>query len=112
MIDVNAPAVVKLDDLGMTLSTVTPELREKFDLADDAEGVVVIEVAPAGPAAEKRIPAGAIVRKIGPDQVAVTSADQVRKKIEEAKAAKLKTILVLIEVGGTQRFVALNIDKG
>jgi hypothetical protein len=42
----------------------------------------------------------------------VTSADQVRKKVDEAKKAKLKTILVLIEVGGTQRFVALNIETG
>ena len=104
--------VVTLDELGMTLSTVTPALREQFKLEDDVNGVVVTKVEPAGSAAEKRIPAGAIIRKIGPDQQAVTTPDQVRKKVEQAKKAKLNTILVLIESGGAQRFVALNIDKG
>ena len=69
-------------------------------------------ITPEGPAAEKRIPAGAIIRKIGPDQQVVTTPDQVLKKIEQAKRAKLNTILVLIESGGVQRFVALNISKG
>ena len=105
-------SVVKLGELGMTLSTLTPELRERFKLEESTTGVVVTEIAPAGPAAEKRIPAGAIIRKIGPDQQVVTTPDQVRKKVEQAKKAKLNTILVLIESGGAQRFVALNITKG
>ena len=105
-------SVVNLGELGMTLSTLTPELRERFKLEESTTGVVVTEIAPAGPAAEKRIPAGAIIRKIGPDQQVVTTPDQVRKKVEQAKKAKLNTILVLIESGGAQRFVALNITKG
>ena len=105
-------SVVQIDELGLTLSKVTPDLREKFSLEDDADGVIITEVAPAGPAAEKRVQPGAILRKIGPDQEAVTSPAQVRKKVDEAKKAKLNTILVLIEIGGTQRFVALNIVKG
>ncbi len=106
------PATVTIEALGITLSQITPELREKFKLEDDADGVIVTEVAPAGPAAEKQIPAGAVVRKIGPDQETVASPEQVRKKIEDARKAGLKTILVLIEVGGPPRFVAFNIDKG
>jgi len=105
-------SVMNLGELGMTLSTLTPELRERFKLEESTTGVVVTEIAPAGPAAEKRIPAGAIIRKIGPDQQVVTTPDQVRKKVEQAKKAKLNTILVLIESGGAQRFVALNITKG
>ena len=104
--------VVQIDELGLTLSKVTPDLREKFSLEDDADGVIITEVAPAGPAAEKRVQPGANLRKIGPEQEAVTSPAQVRKKVDEAKKAKLNTILVLIEIGGTQRFVALNIVKG
>jgi serine protease Do len=104
--------VVTIDELGMTLSALTPALREKFKLDDGVKGVVIAEVAQAGPAGEKRIPAGAIIRKIGPDQAIVTSPAQVEKKVQQAIKAKLNTILVLIETGGTQRFVALNIAKG
>ena len=105
-------AVVKVSELGMTLSTLTPELREQFKLEEAMKGVVVTEIAPDGPAAEKRIPAGAIIRKIGPDQQVVRTPDEVRQKVEQARKAKLNTILVLIESGGAQRFVALNISKG
>ena len=96
----------------MTLSVLTPGLREQFKLDEDVQGVVVTEIAPTGPAGEKRIPVGAIVRKIGPDQEVVTSPAQVEAKVKQAQKAKLNTILVLIETGGTQRFVALNIAKG
>lgn len=108
----NKEPVVTIGELGMTLSSLTPALREKFKLDDGTEGVVITEVAEAGPAGEKRIPAGAIIRKIGPDQEVVTSPSQVEKKVQQAIKAKLNTILVLIETGGTQRFVALNIAKG
>ena len=107
-----ATPVLTIGELGMTLSNLSPELREKFKLDEDAKGVVITEVAQAGPAAEKRIPPGAIIRKIGPDQEIVTSPAQVAKKVEQALKAKLNTILVLIEIDGTQRFVALNITKG
>ncbi|MEE2996439.1 MAG: DegQ family serine endoprotease [Pseudomonadota bacterium] len=105
-------AILKLDELGMTLSMLTPELRERFKLKRSTEGVVVTAVAPSGPAAQKRIPAGSIIRKIGPDHQIVTTTEQVRIKVEQAKKAKLKTILILIENSGVQRFVALNITKG
>ena len=52
------------------------------------------------------------IRKIGPDQQVVRTPDDVRQKVEQARKAKLNTILVLIESGGAQRFVALNISKG
>ena len=96
----------------MTLSMLTPELREQFKLNQNADGVVITKIKPAGPAAEKRIPAGAIIRKIGPDQEIVKTPDQVKQKVAQARKDKLDTILVLIEAGGAQRFVALNIAKG
>ncbi len=106
------PATAKIELLGMTLSRVTPELRDKFKLDDGVEGVIITDVVPAGPAGEKQIPAGAIIRKIGPDQEVVTAPEQVRKKIDDARKAGIKTILMLIEVGGPPRFVAFNIEKG
>ena len=94
------------------MSVLTPRLREQFKLEAGANGVVITQVEPVGPAGEKRIPAGAIVRKIGPGQEVVTSPAQVLAKVRQALKAKQNTILILIEAGGTQRFVALNIAKG
>ena len=107
----NRASGIAVPELGMTLSTLTPALREKFKLKKSIDGVIVVQVTPAGPAAEKRIPPGAIIRKIGPDQTVVVSPRQVRTRVSEAKKAKSKTILVLIEMGGTQRFFVLNIAK-
>lgn len=104
-------SLIELKDLGLTLSTLSPELRNRFKLGDKVKGVIITKVDPAGPAAEKRIPAGAIIRKIGPNQKIVTTPEQVREKVEEARRAKQKTILVLIESGGAQRFVALRMPK-
>lgn len=106
------PDTESIEELGITLAGLTPALRQQFKLEDGVDGVVITEVAPAGPAAEKQIQPGSVIRKIGPDQEAVSAPAQVRKKVEEARKANLKTILVLLEVGGTQRFVALNIVKG
>lgn len=105
------PPLTELKDLGMTLSVLSNELRKRFKLGDAVEGVIVIDVDPAGPAAEKRIPVGAIIRKIGPNQKIVTTPEQVREKVKEARKAKQSTILVLIESGGAQRFVALSMSQ-
>jgi serine protease Do len=101
-----------IGELGMTLSLLTPPLRKRFKLDDNVKGVVIVQVAQAGPAGEKGVPVGAILRKIGRDQTIVSSPAQVQRKVEQAIRAKLGSILVLIETGGTQRFVALNIVKG
>ena len=98
--------------LGLSLSAITPQLRKKFKLKKTAKGVLITKVVPGGPAAEKGITPGAIVRKIGSDQLVAVSASQVKKLVEAAVKARTKTILILIESAGTQRFVALNIAKG
>ncbi len=95
--------------LGLSLSTITPELRERFSLADDAAGVVVIDVAAGTPASEKDIKAGDIIMEIAQEEVKIAS--QVASKVEEARKAGRKSVLVLIDRQGELRFVGLRIDK-
>ena len=97
--------------LGLSLALVSRDLRQKYNLGEDVKGVVVTKVDEDSPASEKRIRAGDIIRKIGPDQEVATTPNQVRAKIEQARKAKLRSILVLVETEGNQRFVALRIDK-
>ncbi|MBM3485232.1 MAG: DegQ family serine endoprotease [Alphaproteobacteria bacterium] len=97
--------------LGLVLEPMSPDLRSRFKLPDVTDGVVVTKVEDDSPAAERRIRPGDIIRKIGPEQEVVKTPNQVRQKVENARKAKMKTILVLLETEGNQRFVALRVDN-
>jgi serine protease Do len=96
--------------LGLSLAGVTPELKQKFSLADDADGVVVVDVAGDTPAAEKGVRPGDIIAEVA--QQEVKTPEQVTARIEEARKAGRKSILLLIDRAGDLRFIALRIDQG
>ena len=98
-------------ELGLVLSPLNGAMRNKYNLADDVKGVVVTDVEPNSAAAEKRIRPGDVILNVGPDQVAVTTPAQVKAKIDEARKAKVKNLLVRIETEGNPRFVILKLDK-
>ena len=58
----NTPAV---KTLGLSLSSITPDLRTKFSLTDDAAGVVVVDVQSNSPGAEKQLKAGDVIVQRG-----------------------------------------------
>ncbi len=98
--------------LGLKLSSVTEDLRRRFDLSEDIQGVVVTEVESGSPAAGKQIRPGDIIRKIGPAQSSVTSPAEVESQVDKARKASMGTVLVLVERSGNQRFVAIKIAEG
>ncbi|HEX6441124.1 MAG TPA: DegQ family serine endoprotease [Stellaceae bacterium] len=95
--------------LGMTLSNVTPELKEKFSLSDDAKGVVVVAVGKDGPAADKGLKPGDVIMEAAQEEV--KSTGDVAGKIDEAKRTGRKSILLLVERQGDLRFIALRLDQ-
>src|SRR5207237_3763583 len=95
--------------LGLTLSDITPEMKERFSLSDDAKGVVVVDVAKDGPAADKGLKAGDVIMEAAQEEI--KSAKQVSGKIDDAKKAGRKSILLLVERQGDLRFVALRLDQ-
>ncbi|HMK66901.1 MAG TPA: DegQ family serine endoprotease [Stellaceae bacterium] len=100
------PVTVKA--LGLSLSTITPDLRTKFSLADDAAGVVVVDVQNNSPAAEKAVKAGDVIVEVAQEEV--KSPAQVADKVEEAKKAGRKSVLMLIDRQGELGWKALRID--
>jgi serine protease Do len=96
--------------LGLSLAPITPELKQKFSLANDAAGVVVTEVANDSPAAEKSLQPGDLVVEVAQEEV--KSPAQLAAKIDEARKAGRKSVLLLIDRKGELRFVALRIDQG
>ena len=97
--------------LGLKLSTLTQDLRRRFNLGDQVKGVVVTEVQAGSPAAEQQIRPGDIIRKVGPEQSSVTSPAEVKRQVDKARGSPMSTVLVLVEREGNQRFVAIKIAK-
>ena len=63
--DSSGAAMTTAKTLGMTLSILTDEQRQKFKIDADIEGAVVTAVEPDGPAAEKRIEPGDVITEAG-----------------------------------------------
>jgi serine protease Do len=98
-----------VDPLGLTLAEITPALRERFKLDEEARGTVVTEVADDGVAFEKGIRPGDLIVEVSQEEV--TSPDQVIAKVDAARKEGNKRILLLIEGQSGLRFVALSIEK-
>jgi serine protease Do len=98
------PAVASM--LGLKLSAITDELRAKFGLDSKIKGVVVIEIDPQSPAAQKNIKLGDVIVEAAQEQVA--TPDDVSRGIEKVKKAGRKAILFRVEDSkGDLRFVAV-----
>jgi serine protease Do len=94
--------------LGLTLSGITPELKDKYALGDDAKGVVVVEVARDSSAVDKVHPGDLIMEAA---QEEVKNPADLASKIDQAKKSGRKSILLLVQRQGDLRFVALRIDQ-
>lgn len=101
------PVEKKLKPLGLSVATLTPGLRDKYGLGEDAKGVVVTGVEENGPAAEKGIRAGDVIVEAGEEEIA--SPNQLEAKLNDARKAGRKNLLVMIEGQAGMRFVGLRI---
>ncbi len=95
--------------LGLSLANLTPDLRERYALAEDASGVVVTEVEANGQAAEKGVRAGDVIVEVAQEEV--KNAGQVTDLVAGARKSGRKSVLLLVDRQGDLRFVALKIDQ-
>ena len=105
-----APAVVTV--LGMTVTTLTDELRAKHKIDAEIKGAVITEVQSDGAAAEKRLEPGDVITEAGEKEV--KGAADISARVAEAEKAGKPSILLLIAKGGKQaemRFIALKLKK-
>jgi len=107
-----APAPAVLTVLGMTVSSMTDELRQKYTIDAEIKGAVVTEVTADSAAADKRIEPGDVITEAG--EKAVTGAADISGSIAEAEKAGKNSVLLLVSKGGKQtemRFIALKLKK-
>jgi len=99
-----------VETLGLSLSGLSADLRQKFSIGDEIAGVVVTAVAADSAAAEKGIRAGDVILEVGQEEVKAPA--DIAAKVDAARKANRKSLLLLIDRQGDLRFVALRIDRG
>jgi len=92
--------------LGLKLSMLDEANRQR--LGKDHSGVLIQNVAPRSPAAHKGLRPGDIILKVG--ESSVGTPEDVLNQVDLARADQQnKTILLLVERNGDQRYVAIKI---
>ncbi len=108
--DDTTQTTTQFDGMGMTLSSLTPNLRRQFDLKDVDAGVVITDVDKDGQAAERGLRQGDVIVEVGQEEV--NSPDQISQKLEEAAKKDKKSVLFLVEREGDLRFIPMKLRSG
>jgi serine protease Do len=104
-----APAPGQSSLIGLVLAPLTDELRTKHGIDKNVKGVIVLEVDPASPSAEKGVKVGDVIVEVAQD--AVGSVDDIAKSVDKVKKAGRKAVLLRLEDGkGDLRFVAVPVQ--
>ncbi|MDO9711227.1 DegQ family serine endoprotease [Paracraurococcus lichenis] len=97
----------ELSGLGLRVGPISPEVRERFSLKPEQKGVVVMEVAPNSPAAERELRPGDVIVEV--QQERVNTPQEVQQRLEALRKQNRPTALLLIETPQGQRFVPLRL---
>jgi len=98
-----------IESVGLTLSPITPSLRERFELNEEVKGVLIVGVDDQGVAAEKGLRPGDVIVEIGQEEVSTPAA--VEEKIKAAVNSDRKSVLMLVQHNGDLKFVPLRVVK-
>ncbi len=96
-------------ELGMSLGSLNEDTRARFNLPEEAAGVVILDVDGDGPAAQKGIRAGELIVEVS--QKEVTNPQDVRKAVKKALDDDQKSLLLLVDGQEGLRFVAVKLKK-
>jgi serine protease Do len=98
---------MELSGLGLRVAPISPETRERFSLRAEQRGVVIVEVAPNSPAAERELRPGDVIVEV--QQERVTTPQEVQERLERLRRQNRPSALLLIESQNGQRFVPLRL---
>jgi serine protease Do len=95
--------------IGLKLSPLTDELRQKFGIDAKVKGVMIMEIDPQSPAAAKNLKVGDVIVEAAQDQI--DTVDDIAKSVDKVKKSGRKQVLLRIEGSkGDTRFVAVPIE--
>jgi len=101
-----APQTEREDLLGLAISPLTDELRDRYGIGKSIEGVVITEVKPNSPAAQKNVKAGDVIVEV--TQEKVKQPHDVKSRLLAVKKSGRRSVLLLLsDAKGELRFVAV-----
>ena len=96
----------KEDLLGLSIAPLTDELRSQYGIGKSVEGVVITEVKPDSPAAQKNVKPGDVIVEV--TQEKVQQPQDVKARLLAVRKSGRKQILFLLsDAKGELRFVAV-----
>jgi serine protease Do len=101
---------VELSGLGLRLSPITPEARERFQLGGDQKGVLITGVLQGTPAADKGLKPGDVIVEV--QQEEVTTPNDVQERVEKVRKANRRSVLMLVQTSDGLQWVPLSLSPG
>lgn len=92
--------------LGAKLAALTPELRARFELAEEVKGAMVVDIDPNGPAAEAGLTIGDVIERVGDRDV--SSPNELADAVE---ALDKGAALFLVQRHGGKIFVGVPLNS-
>ncbi len=108
----SVPKIVsRLSRLGLAMAPLDSAMREKYRLGSDVQGVVITDVDPDSPAAEKNLQPGDVILEV--QNEAVRTPDDVTKRVDAGAKAGRKAVLLLVSRDGQANYVGVSLgDAG
>jgi serine protease Do len=105
--EADTPSSADIEALGLTVASLSEELRTRFELGAEIKGVVIVEVAEGSSGGEESLRPGDVIVEVGQEEV--NSPPEVAAKVNQARQDDKKSVLLLIDRQGDLRFVALRL---
>ncbi|CBI76651.1 serine protease [Bartonella clarridgeiae 73] len=103
------PEKMTMQFMGMTLSELTADLRQRYSIADKLNGLIVTSVAQNSVADKKRIRVGEVIVDV--NQIAIKTIEDAKKRFHKLREAGRKNALfVVARPDGELRFVTIQMD--
>ena len=95
--------------IGLALAPLDAKTRSRFKVGDDVQGALIVGVADEGPAAKQGLRPGDVIVMVG--QTRVEGPADVTTGVKTAAGDSRKSVLLLVDREGSQRFVTVPLDK-
>jgi serine protease Do len=99
----------EISGLGLKLAPIDQATRDKFQLGDDQKGVVVTDVSPNGPAADRGMKTGDVIVEV--QQQPVNTPADVQARVDGVRKQNRKSVLMLIQSQDGRRWVPLPLSS-